>query len=145
MRAALQAARTGEGAPGAVGVQAVHPDDSALPSALREFLRQVRRRKVGGAALGYLAVGFVVLQVAEVVVLPWWDQDTQLRVATGLVVAGFPLALVASWLFDLSSQGITRTEGDGTVAGSRGAQIAIQVVAVVLSLVMAGALAWWLV
>ncbi|HSG46663.1 MAG TPA: hypothetical protein VLA43_02495, partial [Longimicrobiales bacterium] len=103
----------------------------------------VRRRKVGGTALGYLAVGFILLQVAEVVSIPGISQDDALRVVTGLLVAGFPLALVGSWLFDVSAGGITRTREEGLTAAGRGGQLAIQAVAIVLSLVLAGTLGWW--
>jgi len=140
IRSTLEKIRTGEAVATASGSASGH--DSPLPGPIRDFIAQVRQRKVGGTAIGYLFVGFVILQVTEVVVIPGVDQDTALRVMTGLLVAGFPLALVGSWLYDVSSKGIVRTKGSGE-GGSRGADRAVQIVAIVVSILLAGALGWW--
>jgi hypothetical protein len=77
---------------------------------VRRFLWQLKRRHVYNVAATYAAVAFIALQVAELIlpavkVAPDWSY-TALVV---LVIAGFPVALVLGWIFDLTAAGIRRT------------------------------------
>jgi tetratricopeptide (TPR) repeat protein len=74
------------------------------------FLAEARRRKVHRVAAIYVAVGIPLLEAADllapVLLLPEWAY----RVLGAVVLIGFPLALLASWTFDLTWAGIQRTE-----------------------------------
>jgi len=74
------------------------------------FWEEIKRRKVGRVAVAYSIVAWllveVVVTVEEPLSLPGWI-DTVVIV---LVLVGFPLALVLSWVFDLTSTGIVRTK-----------------------------------
>ncbi len=74
------------------------------------FWEEIKRRKVGRVAIAYAVVAWLLVQVAVTVEaplnLPGWI-DTLVIV---LVVVGFPLALILSWGFDLTSAGIERTK-----------------------------------
>jgi serine/threonine-protein kinase len=117
---------------------------SAFPVALQEFVREVRRRRVGGAGIGYLVVAFLLLQITEVLLpgLPL-DQDRTYALVVAGLAAGFPLALVVAWLYDLEGGGIERT-ARGLPVRSRGAQITLQAIAVLLSLALSVGLAFWI-
>jgi adenylate cyclase len=73
------------------------------------FLTELKRRKVYRVALVYSAVGWALLEMADVVLprlgLPEWTVNAVLAV----VLLGFPLALVFAWIFDFSPVGIVRT------------------------------------
>jgi serine/threonine-protein kinase len=119
-------------------------DPAALPAALRDFLREVRRRRVGGVAVGYLVLAFLFLQGMEVLLpgLPLPEERTYSLVVAALA-AGFPLALVISWLYDFTAGGIERTRGaEGMRA--RGVQLLLQAIAIVLSLALSIGLARWI-
>jgi len=77
---------------------------------MREFIRQLRKRHVIKVAIGYLVVAWVILQLVDVVFpamnLPPWS----ITLVLGMLVVGFPLALVLSWLFDVGEHGIERTD-----------------------------------
>ena len=77
---------------------------------LPRFLAELKHRKVYRAAVVYAAVGWALLEAADVVLprlgLPDWSVDVVLAV----VLLGFPLAIVFAWIFDISPQGIVRTE-----------------------------------
>lgn len=139
----LGAARTGEAVPAATA-RGPHADAGALPAAIREFIAQVRRRRVGDVAIGYLIVAFVLLGGMEVLLpgLPL-PEETTYRVVVAALAAGFPLALVVSWIYDITTRGIERTATEGPVR-SRGWQVALQAVAVVLSLALSAGLAYWI-
>ncbi|HEY5623674.1 MAG TPA: hypothetical protein VIV14_07920 [Gammaproteobacteria bacterium] len=74
------------------------------------FLAEIKRRHVIQVAVVYAVVGWglieVVATVEEPLGLPGWF-DTFVIV---LVIVGFPLALVVSWIFDLTPKGVVRTE-----------------------------------
>jgi len=69
---------------------------------MREFLKELSRRKVWQAALIYVAVAWVLVQVADTV-LPMFDAPAwALKTFTVLLVLGFPIALVLAWAYDLA-------------------------------------------
>ena len=81
---------------------------SLVPSMAR-FLAEVRRRRVYRVAAAYAAGVFILLQLAPAVLpalgAPAW-------IGRALVIAGlagFPVALVLGWIFDVTAEGIRRT------------------------------------
>jgi adenylate cyclase len=74
------------------------------------FWEEVKRRKVVRVAVVYSVVAWLLVEIVVTVEaplnLPGW-MDTFVIV---LVVAGFPLALILSWAYDLTSTGIERTK-----------------------------------
>lgn len=80
------------------------------------FLREIRRRKVFQVAAMYAVVAWVLIEiittVEEPLNLPAWA-DTFVIV---LLAIGFPVALILSWAFDVTPEGIKparKTEPDG--------------------------------
>ncbi len=75
----------------------------------RNFFSELKRRKVYRVAVTYAVVGWVLIQIVTQVFpffLPLWTT----RAAIALIGLGFPMALILSWLFDLTLQGVSRTE-----------------------------------
>ncbi len=86
---------------------------------LHDFIRQIRQRKVGRVAVAYVAASFIFLQGVDLLVraLPTGDPDTWYQVIVALTLTGFPVALVLSWLLDLTAEGIKLApEDDGPEA-----------------------------
>ncbi|MEX2281314.1 MAG: serine/threonine-protein kinase [Gemmatimonadota bacterium] len=100
---------------------------TAVPIALTEpagglngFFRELGRRKVYRVGAAYLAAAFAILQFSDSILngLPldveeWYDRI----VLTTL--AGFPIALILSWLFDITPTGIRRSRSSDGAAQSR--------------------------
>ena len=82
-------------------------------TAVGRFLTEIRRRHVVRFALGYAAAAFVVLQLAEIVFPAFGVGDNGLKILVILVALGFPPAAVLAWVFDITAEGIKRTEGSG--------------------------------
>ena len=78
-------------------------------SRLYGFFCELRRRKVWRVAAGYGVVGWLIIQFATTVfpalALPVWTA----RLVIISVLAGFPIALVLAWAFDVSAAGIEKT------------------------------------
>src|SRR5262249_51691909 len=75
-----------------------------------KFLGELRRRHVYRVAVGYALAGWVLAQgMAQV--LPVFDvPNWAVRWIVVLIAVGFPVALVLAWVFDITPQGIRRTE-----------------------------------
>ena len=71
-------------------------------------IAELKRRNVFRVALLYLVAGWVILQVAQllfdVLKLPEWTS----RLVLGLLALGFPLALIFSWVYELTPEGLKR-------------------------------------
>jgi len=85
----------------------------AEPSGFSRFIAEMRRRHVVRFALGYAAAAFVVLQLAEIVFPAFGLGEAGLRILVVVVTLGFPPATVLAWVFDITNEGIKRTEGRG--------------------------------
>lgn len=73
------------------------------------LLGEIKRRKVLQVAVVYAVVGWLLLQVAVSVQAPLRLPDWSDTLVIVLAVLGFPLALVLSWMFDLTPAGMVRT------------------------------------
>ncbi len=83
---------------------------------LRRFFRELRRRHVYQVAAVYAVVAWVVIQIAETA-LPYLtsDADWRIRAVNIMAPAGFPVALILGRLFDVTPEGMRRT--DASVMG----------------------------
>src|SRR5467141_3278063 len=74
------------------------------------FFAELKRRNVYKVAVAYAIVGWLLVQIATQVFpfleIPNWV----VRLVIALVAVGFPIALVIAWAFELTPQGIKRTE-----------------------------------
>jgi len=81
------------------------------------FFSELKRRNVYKVAIAYAVVGWLLVQVATQVFpfleIPNWA----IRLIILLVAIGFPIALVIAWAFELTPQGIKRTEDVDPRAG----------------------------
>ena len=74
------------------------------------FFGELKRRHVYKVAVAYAVVGWLLVQVATQV-FPFLEIPTWVvRLVIVLVAIGFPVALVIAWAFELTPEGIKRTE-----------------------------------
>jgi adenylate cyclase len=74
------------------------------------FWAELKRRNVVKVGIAYCAAGWVAVQVASVLFPLFGAPAWILKVVTTLVILGFPLALVFAWAFELTPQGLKRSE-----------------------------------
>ena len=74
------------------------------------FFSELRRRNVYKVAVAYAVIGWLLVQIATQVFpfleIPNWV----VRLVIALVAIGFPIALIIAWAFELTPEGIKRTE-----------------------------------
>jgi len=96
---------------------------------------ELKRRNVYKVAVAYAVVGWLLIQVATQVFpfleIPNW----MIRLVILVAALGFPISVVIAWAFELTPEGIKRTEAaDAARQHSRGhVWIAVVVIAVALS------------
>jgi TolB-like protein/tetratricopeptide (TPR) repeat protein len=78
------------------------------------YFRELQRRNVFRAIAAYIVLGWVLLQVSstleETLRLPdWFD-----AVVTAMLVIGFPVILVFSWIYELTPDGVKKTSSVST-------------------------------
>src|ERR1700686_764803 len=76
----------------------------------RNFFAELKRRNVYKVAVAYAVVGWLVMQVASTVVPALHLPDSITTGAVVLVLLGFPVALVIAWAFEMTPEGMKRTE-----------------------------------
>jgi TolB-like protein/predicted Zn-dependent protease len=80
---------------------------------MKRLLSELQRRQVTRIAASYLVAAWIMLQVAatleNALSLPAWFDTAVLT----LLALGFPVAVVLSWVFELTPEGIKRTVGSG--------------------------------
>ena len=74
------------------------------------FFAELKRRKVYRVAIAYAVVGWLLIQIATQVFpfleIPNWI----VRLVMMLLALGFPIAMVLAWAFDITPEGLKRTE-----------------------------------
>jgi TolB-like protein/Tfp pilus assembly protein PilF len=74
------------------------------------FFDELKRRRVFRVAASYAVVAFIIMQLVEILFpmfnFPQWTQQFVVIV----VLLGFPIAVILSWVFDKTPQGIIKTD-----------------------------------
>ena len=97
------------------------------------FLQELSRRNVVRTTMAYLAVWWLVVQVADIV-LPTFDVAPWVMQALIVVfAAGLPIVVILAWVYDLTPEGMTRTDADAQpkpLAGPLGRKIDFVIISV---------------
>src|SRR3954467_6751459 len=84
------------------------------------FVGELRRRNIYRVAAAYAVVAWLIIQIATatfpVLEIPSWC----VRLVVVLLVLGFPVAMVLAWAFEVTPEGIKRTEEVAEAPRSRG-------------------------
>jgi len=76
----------------------------------QEFLGELKRRNVYKAAVAYCVFAWLLIQVATQV-FPFFDIPSwAVRLVVLLLLIGLPVALVFAWAFEITPEGLKRTE-----------------------------------
>jgi serine/threonine-protein kinase len=112
----------------------------------RNFLAELKRRNVYKVAVAYAVASWLLIQIATQV-FPFFDiPNWAVRLVVLILIAGFPVALVFSWAFEITPEGIKREseiKSDESVTRHTGRKIVA--ITVVLAVVAGGMLIWQLV
>lgn len=89
------------------------PAEKPRAAGLGRLIAELRRRRVGRAAVTYAAVAWLIIEIVgtlfPMIGLPDWAG----RVVVALLALGFPIALVLAWALEIGPDGIERTGARG--------------------------------
>ena len=73
------------------------------------FFEELQRRKVYRVAAAYIIAAGFIIQIGSAVFPAWELPNWTLRLVVVLLLAGFPVALILAWAYDVTPQGIQAT------------------------------------
>jgi adenylate cyclase len=102
-------------------------DRYAYNTLMRDLFRQLSDRRVIRVGIGYLVGAWLTMQLVDVIFPAMGLPDWSITLMLGILAAGFPLALILSWVFDVTPRGIERTEDTALpeVTSATGPSIAV--------------------
>lgn len=95
---------------------------------MNAFFSELKRRNVYKVAVAYAVVAWLLIQIATQT-FPFFDvPNWAVRLVILVVVIGFPIALIIAWAFELTPEGLKRTESEETPQKKSGGRAWIYVV-----------------
>ena len=74
------------------------------------IFKELKKRKVFRSCAIYAGASFIILQVCSIIfpalLLPEWS----IRLLVILLIIGFPMIIIFSWIYDITDKGIVKTE-----------------------------------
>jgi len=71
-----------------------------------QLFEELKRRNVLRVAIAYLAVSWLLIQIVETLFPIFGQSDALVRIVVILLIIGFPLILIFSWLYELTPDGL---------------------------------------
>ena len=105
-----------------------------------QLLRELRRRRVFRALIGYGIGAFALLQIIEPVMHGLHWPEAVLSYVVAALAIGFPLCVTVAWIFDVNEGRVERTAGGGPI----GARLAFVLIGIGVLAAMPGLL-WYFV
>jgi len=76
----------------------------------RNFFAELKRRNVYKVAVAYAVIAWLLIQAGSILFPTFEAPSWVMKVFVAAIAAGFPIALVLAWAFELTPEGIKRTE-----------------------------------
>jgi TolB-like protein/Tfp pilus assembly protein PilF len=83
---------------------------SDSPNKLSRFWQELKRRRVIHVIIVYATAAFVIIELVDIIGDPLLLPEWTLSLVIVLLAIGFPIALIFSWIYDVSLKGIKKTE-----------------------------------
>ncbi len=77
---------------------------------MKGLFEELKRRHVYRVAVVYIVMSWLVLQVGDIVLGTFETPPWVMKALLALLVIGFPLAVTLAWAFELTPEGVRRTE-----------------------------------
>jgi hypothetical protein len=93
-------------------------------ASMKDFIEQLRRRKLIRSVIAYIVVAWLVIQIAETTFEPMGLPEVATKLVIMLAVLGLPVVAVMSWVFDI---GAAKIDPAPTESGDAASQIGLSV------------------
>jgi TolB-like protein/Flp pilus assembly protein TadD len=98
------------------------------------FFTELKRRDAYKVAVTYAFVAWLIVQIASTVLPTFHSPEWVLQALVVIVALGFPVALVLAWAFELTPEGIKRTDETEPATSKSRAWIYVALIAAIFSL-----------
>jgi hypothetical protein len=75
-----------------------------------KFLAELKRRNVYKVAIAYTVIAWLLIQAGSVLFPTFETPDWGMKVFVTVITVGFVLALCIAWAFEMTPEGMKRTE-----------------------------------
>ena len=103
----------------------------------RNFFAELKRRNVYKVAVAYAVVAWLLIQAASILFPTFEAPPWVMKVFVAVILLGFPVALIFSWAFEITPEGIKREEdvspGDSITHHTGRKIVALTIVAAVIA------------
>jgi TolB-like protein/Flp pilus assembly protein TadD len=79
-------------------------------SGILQFINELRRRNVFRSGAAYVVTAWLLIQVADILLDTFDAPAWAMRGVVMALAVGFPVVLLLSWLYEVTTQGVKRTE-----------------------------------
>src|SRR5437016_1472078 len=76
----------------------------------KKFFTELKRRNVYKVAIAYAVVAWLLMQAASILFPTFEAPPWTMKVFVAVTALGFPIALIIAWAFELTPEGLKRTE-----------------------------------
>ena len=83
---------------------------SANFNKLSQFWQELKRRKVIKVIAMYAATAFIIMEAGDIMLPRLGLPDWTVTFIIILLIVGFPISIILSWIFDVTPEGIKKTE-----------------------------------
>ena len=80
-----------------------------MPS-INNIFKELKQRKVFRSLAIYAGASFIILQVCSIVFPALLLPDWSMRLVVILLIIGFPTLIIFSWIYDVTPEGVVKTE-----------------------------------
>ncbi|MCD6596330.1 MAG: hypothetical protein J7L04_01505 [Bacteroidales bacterium] len=80
------------------------------PNKISQFWQELKRRKVFRVMAMYAATAFIIMEAGDIMLPRLGLPDWTVTFIIVLLIIGFPISVILSWIFDLTPEGVKKTE-----------------------------------
>ena len=80
------------------------------PNRISQFWNELKRRKVFSVIAMYAATAFIIMEAGDIMLPRLGLPDWTVTLVIVLLIIGFPIAIILSWIFDITPSGVMKTE-----------------------------------
>src|SRR6266446_3179436 len=96
---------------------------------IADFFTELKRRNVYKVAIAYAVIAWLLIQAGSILFPTFEAPGWVMKVFVAIIAAGFPIALVLAWAFELTPEGIKRAD-QGEPGRPQGTRVWIYIVLV---------------
>ncbi len=100
-----------------------------------QFINELHRRNVFRSGAAYVVIAWLLIQVSDILLETYAAPAWAMRAVVTALAIGFPVVLILAWIYEITTQGVKRTEVDSegdSISTPAGRQIDFVIIGVLI-------------